>query len=191
MSNNFGSTGSATLYECKFFNLELSKHCVSLVALKTGSSFWQLQLCWSSSLDDMFFSSDSCLLDSGLAKSVDVQVPRGTSSHATLVISNGGLQTAAQVGDHVLRTVIRVPQKLSWRQWRLARRYASLEQVDIGTVDGLEAEMDHKFKVNVVEPDKKLNSVLERLTVQEPQLSWSDQIRQRLGMTIQKDFKAI
>ena len=51
--------------------------------------------------------------------------------------------------------------------------------------------MDHKFKVNVVEPDKKLNSVLERLTVQEPQLSWSDQIRQRLGMTIQKDFKAI
>jgi predicted translin family RNA/ssDNA-binding protein len=46
--------------------------------------------------------------------------------------------------------------------------------------------------VNVVEPDKKVNSILEqRKKVREEQLSLSDQIRRRLGWSIRQDFKII
>jgi DnaJ-class molecular chaperone len=130
----------------------------------------------------------------GLARPVEVNVPGGTSSHSTLVVSSCGLQDSSQVGDHILRTVIRVPSKLSWRQWRLARKFAALERPEggEGTVEGLEADMDHKYTVNVVEPDKKVNSILEqRKKVREEQLSFSDQIRRRLGWSIRQDFKTI
>jgi hypothetical protein len=117
---------------------------------------------------------------------VEVQVPVGTSSHSTLVLSRSGLQDASFVGDHILRTVIKVPQKLSWRQWRLARKFAALERLECGTVEGLNAEMDHKFAVNVVEPDRKVNSILlERRTMApEKPPSLVDQIRRRFGMTV-------
>lgn len=131
----------------------------------------------------------------GLAKSLDIQVPRGTSSHATLVSSRSGLQSAAQVGDHLFKTVIRVPQKLSWRQQRVLRRYAALEQLEVGTIEGMMGDIDHKFNVNVVEPDKMVNRILDRpRAVQENRLSWSDQVRKRLGMpisTAQRDFRGI
>jgi hypothetical protein len=106
-------------------------------------------------------------------------------------MSQCGLRAPAQIGDHVLKTVIRVPQKLSWRQWRLARRFAALEPPDVGTVDGLETDVDHKFNVNVVEPDKKINPILQHKRVEQNPLSWTDQIRQRFGMTTQKDSKII
>lgn len=130
----------------------------------------------------------------GLAKPVEVKVPVGTSSHSTLVISQRGLQDANQVGDHILRTVIRVPKKLSWRQWRLARKFAALEQQQgSGTVDGLAADMDHKYAVNVIEPDRTVNSVLERRLPEQrqPEGTLNDQIRHWLGWRTQKDSKPI
>jgi hypothetical protein len=46
--------------------------------------------------------------------------------------------------------------------------------------------MDHKFAVNVVEPDRKVNSILlERRTMApEKPPSLVDQIRRRFGMTV-------
>jgi len=129
----------------------------------------------------------------GLAKTVEVKVPGGTSSHSTLVISSCGLQSSSQVGDHILRTVIRVPNKLSWRQWRLARKSAALERSEgcVGTVEGLEAELDYKYAVNVVEPDK-VNTILEeQARVPEKQLTFTDKIRERLGWSTRQDFKII
>jgi len=92
---------------------------------------------------------------------VEVVVRPGTSSHTVIVVPEEGLRSfQALPGDLVLRTAIRVPAKLSWRQARIARRFAMVETSDCGTVEGVTSDLDHRLGVNVVTADKVSNSVL-------------------------------
>lgn len=116
-------------------------------------------------------------------RSVDVSVRPGTSSHSVIVVPGEGLGSGGSLsGDLVLRTAIRVPARLSWRQARLWRKFALLETREAaGCVEGVKEEMDHRLGVNVVVADKVSNSVV-KATVRK---SWDefflDNFRSKMG----------
>ena len=122
----------------------------------------------------------------GLTRCCDLSIPEGTSSHTTLVIHQAGIHSFGCAGDHVLRTYIKVPKKMGWRQGQAFRRFAVLETLETGTVNGLENEMDHKFTVNVIEPDKSTNMVQSRALNNQEKLSVYETIRRDIKKKLEK-----
>ena len=98
----------------------------------------------------------------GLTRCCDLKINVGTSSHATLVINQAGVHSHGCAGDHVLQTLIKVPKKLTWRQRRRFIKFADLDSTEFGSVNGVENELDHKYSVNALVPDKIRNSVLRK-----------------------------
>ena len=78
---------------------------------------------------------------------VMVNVSPSTSSHTVLVLPGEGLLSSSLAGDLVLKTAIRVPMKLSWRQARIWRRFANLEAKEgeqLGMVEGIDSDLAHR-----------------------------------------------
>ena len=101
-----------------------------------------------------------------------------------IVIAGEGLRTEETFpGDLVVRTAIRVPRTMSWRQGRILRRLASLKPVKVGrTIAGLPSVSDHKLEVNVVEADKIVNLVVKEEIVKKMDKTVIATIRDNLGM---------
>jgi len=94
---------------------------------------------------------------------VRVNVSPATSSHTVIVLPGEGLLSSSLPGDLVLKTAIRVPMKLSWRQARIWRRFANLEVKEgeqLGMVEGVDSDLAHRLGVNIVSADKILNPVV-------------------------------
>lgn len=98
----------------------------------------------------------------GLTRSCDLSINVGTSSHTTLVVNQAGVHSYGCSGDHVLQTMIKVPKKLTWRQRRRFLKFAQLESSEYGSIHGVENELDHKYNVNPLTPDKIVNSVIRK-----------------------------
>jgi DnaJ-class molecular chaperone len=125
----------------------------------------------------------------GLGQKFGVNVPPGTSSHRSLVEAGRGIRCSDHsAGDFVLKTSIKVPEKLSRKQRRILLAYAAMEEPESGVVEGIETPNSHKFKINITEPDKVRTNTL-KAKVKVETMSWSDQIRQKLGMTISENRK--
>jgi DnaJ family protein A protein 3 len=79
---------------------------------------------------------------------LQVTVRPGTPSHAAVVVPGEGLPgTDSLPGDLVLRTAIRAPGRLTWRQARIWRRFAETEaggEAGVGLVEGVASELDHR-----------------------------------------------
>jgi len=82
-------------------------------------------------------------------RELEIEIKPGTSSHSVVVVAGEGVRAPSSLpGDLVLRTAVRVPAKLSWRQTRLARRFAALEQTEAGgSVDGVTSDSDHRLQI--------------------------------------------
>ena len=79
---------------------------------------------------------------------VTVNVSPATSSHTVIVLPGEGMLSSSLAGDLVLKTSIRVPMKLSWRQSRIWRRFANLEVKEgeqLGMVEGIESDLAHRW----------------------------------------------
>ena len=118
------------------------------------------------------------------ARNIRVNVEEGTASHNVIVVAGEGLRTEDTIpGDLVVRTAVRVPRTLSWRQGRILRRFASLEPVEVGrTIAGVPSVSDHKLEVNVVEADKIVNLVVKEEIVKKMDKTITATIRDKLGM---------
>ena len=118
------------------------------------------------------------------ARNIRVGVEEGTASHSVIVVAGEGLRTEDTIpGDLVVRTAVRVPRTLSWRQGRILRRFASLEPVEVGrTIAGVPSVSDHKLEVNVVEADKIVNLVVKEEIVKKMDKTITATIRDKLGM---------
>ena len=126
------------------------------------------------------------------ARRLQVKVEERTGSHSVIIVAGEGLRAPDTLaGDLVLRTAIRVPTSLSWRQARIIRRFASSETLEGGVVDGIPSMSDHKLEMNVVEADKIVNTVVKKEEVKRMEKTISATIRDKLGMkpaqTVQKD----
>jgi len=126
------------------------------------------------------------------ARRLQVKVEERTGSHSVIIVAGEGLRAAdTMAGDLVLRTAIRVPTSLSWRQARIIRKFASLETLEGGVVDGIPSLSDHKLEMNVVEADKIVNTVVKKEEVKRMEKTISATIRDKLGMKpaqpVQKD----
>lgn len=125
----------------------------------------------------------------GLGKLIGVQVPPGTSSHRSLVEAGKGIRCSDHnAGDFVLRTCIKVPKKLSRKQRNILVAFAALDSPESGVVEGVDTPDSHKYLVNIKDPDKVKNERV-NTKVKPETMSWSDQIRQKLGMTISQNAK--
>jgi len=73
------------------------------------------------------------------ARKVKVKVEERTGSHSVIIVAGEGLRAIDTLpGDLVLRTAIRVPTSLSWKQARIIKRFASFESIECGrVVDGV------------------------------------------------------
>ena len=118
------------------------------------------------------------------ARSLEVAVEPNTQSGKTLIVAEEGLRTPDCLpGDLLLRTTIRVPSSLSWRQQRVIKRFASLESAEADKlVTGVGHDGDHRLEVNVVEADKINNTKV----MEDPVKPWdktvTETIRDRLGI---------
>ena len=126
------------------------------------------------------------------ARRLQVKVEERTGSHSVIIVAGEGLRAPDTLaGDLVLRTAIRVPTSLSWRQARIIRRFASSETLEGGVVDGIPSMSDHKLEMNVVEADKIVNTVVKKEEVKRMEKTISATIRDKLGMKpaqpVQKD----
>lgn len=95
-----------------------------------------------------------------------LEVPECTSSHSTLTGRNEGIQRSrvdpSNKGHHFVKLGIRVPERLTKRQRSLFQIFAASESLDLnyeqgtfsnlGTVSGVDSELDHKLNLNVIEP---------------------------------------
>jgi len=118
------------------------------------------------------------------ARKIKVNVNEGTGSHSVIVVPGEGLRTGDSFpGDLLIRTAIRVPAKLSWRQARILRKFAALEPFEVGRmVEGVPSESDHKLEVNVVEADKIVNTVVKEREVKRMEKTITATVREKLGM---------
>ena len=118
------------------------------------------------------------------ARNIKVDVEEGTASHSVIVVAGEGLRTKDTIpGDLMVRTAVRVPRTLSWRQGRILRRFASLEPVEVGrTIAGGPSVSDHKLEVNVVEADKIVNLVVKEEIVKKMDKTVTATIRDNLCM---------
>eukprot|EP00088_Acartia_fossae_P030736 TRINITY_DN3171_c0_g1_i5.p1 TRINITY_DN3171_c0_g1~~TRINITY_DN3171_c0_g1_i5.p1 ORF type:complete len:478 (-),score=78.65 TRINITY_DN3171_c0_g1_i5:457-1890(-) len=117
----------------------------------------------------------------GPTVSCDLEVQPCTSSHTTLLVNSGGVHSFDYAGDHLLKTLIKVPKKLTWRQRRKLAAYAALEgDATSGTIDGVTGEMDHKYQLNLVHPSKVENPMLAKCLFNEEKLNFSQRIMQKI-----------
>lgn len=117
------------------------------------------------------------------ARELEIDVKPGTCSHSVIVVAEEGVRASSSLpGDLVLRTAIRVPTKLSWRQARIWRKFALLEPCIAGSlVDGVASESDHRLGVNVVTPDHVSNSVVKVRKVKGMDETFLDTFRAKMG----------
>ena len=86
-------------------------------------------------------------------------------------------------GDLIVRTALRIPTQLSWRQKRVLKKFAALEQLESDKcVDDIEHENDHRLGVNVVTADKVTNSVVIPDKVDPMQRTITETLRDKLGI---------
>merc|ERR1719300_518411 len=118
------------------------------------------------------------------AKNVGVKVNELTGSHNVIVVAGEGLKTGNSIpGDLVVRTSIRVPTKLSWRQSRIIKRLASLEAEEPDKlVFGVQSMFDHKLEVNVVDADRVNNQIVKEKVVKRMEKPISVTVREKLGL---------
>jgi len=122
----------------------------------------------------------------GLTRCCDLKIPPGTSSHTALVVNQAGVHGQGYAGDHILRTVIKVPKKLGWWRGRKFRRYAALETPDSGTVNGIPNSLDHKFCVNVMDADKSRNSAVSSSLCNIETLTWYEKVQNNVKEKLRK-----
>jgi len=122
----------------------------------------------------------------GLTRSCDLDIRSGTSSHTTLVIDQAGVHTEFYKGDHHLTAVVKVPKELSWRQRRLLMRFAMLDTQETGAVTGIGGELDHKYVVNVQEPDYISNVICKTSLLNEEEPTLYHKLKLRLDEFIKK-----
>lgn len=117
------------------------------------------------------------------ARRMEVPVLPGTSSHTVIVLPEEGVRTRDSVpGDLVLRTAIKVPSKLSWRQLRIWRKFAVLEPGQVGAVvEGVPTSMDHRLNVNVVTADRISNDIVKIKKVKGMDETFLDLFRTKMG----------
>jgi len=117
-------------------------------------------------------------------KLLEVDIPAGTSSHRALVVAGEGIRADdIHPGDHVLGVGVRVPKKLSRKQKRILQAFAALEKIEDGTVDGVHTKIDHKYRVNVINPDKVKNRYVDGVE-RTLDMSLRDKIREKLGLEL-------
>ena len=94
----------------------------------------------------------------GLHKNLSLDVPTLFDQAQSLVAHGEGISRSdgSDRGHHFVRVGLRAPTKLSSEQRRIMLAFARLEEARVGTVDGLEEELDyaHKFMAGMVEPKK-------------------------------------
>lgn len=121
------------------------------------------------------------------ARDLRVKVEQGTSSHSAIVVAEEGVRTGVSLpGDLVIKTAIRVPTRLSWRQKKIFERFASLEQnVETeGLVEGVPSKTDHKLNVNVTSADKVANVVVVKPEVKRMDKTIEEMLRDKLGIHV-------
>ena len=118
------------------------------------------------------------------ARRVPVMIAPGCDSGRVQVVAEEGLRTGDSLpGDLRVRTAVRTPTQLTWRQRRVWRRFAELESSETDKlVDNVEHHHDHKLRVNVVEADKVFNSVVKQDKVDPMQKTITETIRDKLGL---------
>jgi len=123
----------------------------------------------------------------GLTRCCDISIPVGTSSHTTIVVNQAGVHACdGHAGDHVLRTVIKVPKRMGWWQTRMFRKFALLDAPESGTINGIQNQMDHKFDVHVVDAEKTRNVVVESSLFNEDSLSWYERKQKEIKEKLEK-----
>jgi len=111
-----------------------------------------------------------------------IDVKPVTSSHTVFVLADQGIRTSSSLpGDLILKTSIRVPTKLSWRQLRIWRKYANLETTPDGLVDGVSSDSDHRLGVNIVMADRIRNTVVKVEEVKSMDETLLDKLRSKTG----------
>ena len=118
------------------------------------------------------------------ARLLEVEVEAATNSGRTIVVAEEGLRARDCLpGDLLLRTTIRVPPSLSWRQQRVLKRFASLESPEADKlVTGVGHDGDHRLEVNVVEADKINNTKVREDSAKPWDKTITETIRDRLGI---------
>jgi len=113
-----------------------------------------------------------------------VTVSPSTSSHTCIVLPGEGLPSSSLAGDLVLKTSIRVPLKLSWRQARIWKRFANLEVKEgtqLGMVEGVESELSHRLGVNIVSADKISNPIVKAAELKGFDETILEALRKKMG----------
>jgi len=120
------------------------------------------------------------------ARELEIEVKPGTSSHSVIVLADEGVRASSSSslpGDLVLRTAIRIPKTLSWKQTRIWRKFAALEgnYPGAGLVDGVPSDCDHRLGVNVVTADNISNTVVSWRELKGMDETFLDTLRDKLG----------
>ena len=118
------------------------------------------------------------------AREVQVEVDSSTSSGKTIVVAEEGLRAGGCLpGDLVLKTAIKVPSKLSWRQLRVIKKFASLEAPAADKlVTGVSHEVDHRLEVNVVTADRITNNTVRQECHTQMEKPITQTVRDKLGI---------
>jgi len=129
-----------------------------------------------------------CVPFSAPGRIVPVSVEPKTSSHSVIVVASEGVRAVDNLpGDLVLKTAVRVPTKLSWRQTRIWKKFASLETIPSGAaVEGITSDMDHRLHVNVITADKVENNVVKPKEVKGMDETFLEIIRKKIGLELPK-----
>lgn len=123
---------------------------------------------------------------SPLGRCLQVTVRPGTPSHTAVVVPGEGLPGPDSLaGDLVLRTAIRAPGQLTWRQARIWRRFAETEagaEGVVGLVEGVASELDHRLGVNVITADKVSNLVVKVVRRKGFDEAILERVREKMGL---------
>jgi len=116
---------------------------------------------------------------------IQVNVAPCCSSHSSIVVAGKGVKVGEGLdGDLVVKTSIRVPVKLGWRQRNLLMKFATTEIQKNGLVQGIPSEHEHKLNVNVLSADSIRNDVVKEEKVKRLDKSLSEFVRDKLGVEV-------
>jgi len=114
-----------------------------------------------------------------------VNVGACTSSHSNIVVADRGVRLGDNLaGDLVIKTSIKVPEKLGWRQRRIFMKFAATVEEASGIIEGIPSELEHKLNVNVLDADTMNNSVVKKEKPKRMDKSITDFAREKLGVTV-------
>lgn len=120
---------------------------------------------------------------------LDVTIPPLTSSHKTITVFDEGIMRSDRSlkGHHHVKIGIVPPQKLTPDMKNIWLKFASLETLENGVVNGVEHELDHKYKATVIDPSEvnrtfnvEVLSNKERYLANRKEKTWRDQIQDYL-----------